>query len=170
MEIDRLSTLPEPLIVDILRRLSFNKEAATVLDLKEAGKTAVLSKRWRFLWTELPFVFRNDSRNFYEVRSFVATVSAALAARREAPLRSLFVGFNFDKRFASDVDSWVGFAGERRAKSLSLSLERNHGLYVLPRIIYSLPSLSSLLLRNSGGVGTTEEVTDRVRGVDAGCS
>lgn len=42
--IDRLGELPDSLLIHIL----------SFLNVKEAGRTSVLSKRWEFLWAQLP--------------------------------------------------------------------------------------------------------------------
>ncbi|TVU40475.1 hypothetical protein EJB05_13941, partial [Eragrostis curvula] len=72
---DRLSALPDDILVLILLRLD---------TADAAGRTSVLSRRWRRVWTLLPELrFR-----FFPAPHLIA---AALAAH-EVPLRHLFVG------------------------------------------------------------------------------
>ncbi|TVU40461.1 hypothetical protein EJB05_13927, partial [Eragrostis curvula] len=72
---DRLSALPDDILVLTLLRLD---SAAA------AGRTSVLSRRWRRVWTLLPELRFSFSPALH-------LIAAALAAH-EAPLRHLFVG------------------------------------------------------------------------------
>ncbi|KAK6135505.1 hypothetical protein DH2020_030758 [Rehmannia glutinosa] len=67
--IDRLSALPDSLLIRILSNLR----------MQEAAMTCVLSKRWQFLWTDLPRLeFRESSHRTEKTREFVAWVHRTL--------------------------------------------------------------------------------------------
>ncbi|THF98860.1 hypothetical protein TEA_006479 [Camellia sinensis var. sinensis] len=71
-EEDRISTLPDPILHEIL----------SSMDLKYAIQTCALSKRWRYLWTSLPnlhfdvdlFPLPNDSKRLHQFPHFVNQV------------------------------------------------------------------------------------------------
>lgn len=148
---DRVGALQDDLLLAIIERLG----------LKDAAKTAILSKRWRFVWTNLAFPFSDTSKNIDGKRRFVAMVHASLALRRGPALRTFSVAFNHESRFDGDVDSWL--AGiNNKAERVTLHLQRRNYLqlqeqerrytpqrrYTLPHFTYSTSSLTHLDLEN----------------------
>ncbi|KAL8525947.1 hypothetical protein ACS0TY_015243 [Phlomoides rotata] len=89
MPIDRFGELPDSLLI---HTLSF-------LTVKEAAITSVLSKRWEFLWAQLPSLeFRADSGAIEKVRNFVSWVNRTLAIRTVRSLENLD-GFTWHTSF-----------------------------------------------------------------------
>ncbi|KAL6538803.1 hypothetical protein OROMI_025129 [Orobanche minor] len=138
---DRLSALPDCLLVPILHRLG----------LKEAAKAALFSKQWRFLWTNLPLYFCERINGMEKIRRFVAHVDAVLAPLRDHPLGTLIFFFPYNKNLASDVDRWLDFAAKNKLKSFSLLLQHDFTVrppqnHTLPQFIYTILSLTRLHL------------------------
>ncbi|KAL3653052.1 hypothetical protein CASFOL_002733 [Castilleja foliolosa] len=134
MPIDRLSALPDGILIHIL----------SFLGLKESVVTSVLSKRWKFLWTELPRLeFYEESKERDKISKFVTMVNRTLLIRRGAHLEKFDVFFRYDESFASDVDSWLDFAVKNKAKEIRLHLwsRTEANLYRLPETMYSNPYL-----------------------------
>ncbi|KAL3653036.1 hypothetical protein CASFOL_002717 [Castilleja foliolosa] len=134
MPIDRLSALPDGILIHIL----------SFLGLKESAVTSVLSKRWEFFWAELPRLeFYEGSKERDKIRQFAAMINRTLLIRRGAHLEMFYVGFRYDESFASDVDSWLDFAVKNKAKEIRLHLwsRTRENLYRLPETMYSNPSL-----------------------------
>ncbi|VFQ73848.1 unnamed protein product [Cuscuta campestris] len=143
MEVDRLSALPDCLLIHIL----------SFLGLKKAAITSLLGKRWKLLWTELPtleFSLWEDWESRDKItqarREFVARVHKTLATRRGKCLEKLDVQFRYNKCFASDVDSWLGAALKLKVKHVSLALMFSKQSYPLHEMIYTYSSLTSLSL------------------------
>ncbi|KAK9052832.1 hypothetical protein SSX86_029462 [Deinandra increscens subsp. villosa] len=70
VEGDRLSALPDDLIHKIL----------SFIDIKEAIETSVLSSRWRFIWTSLPYL-SFTTEDFSSLPKFSKFVSRVLSHR-----------------------------------------------------------------------------------------
>ncbi|KAF7120058.1 hypothetical protein RHSIM_Rhsim13G0172700 [Rhododendron simsii] len=142
--VDRISECPDSVLVHILSLLS------TV----GAVKTQVLSKRWRFLWTFLPSLrFRSymsedsDDEDFVAEMNneFVAFVDKTLSSSN-GKLKKLEVEFEYERRLASNVDSWTRFAAIIGVEELRLDLrplgtDTDHEVhddvrYELPQLLY----------------------------------
>ncbi|KAF8391416.1 hypothetical protein HHK36_023721 [Tetracentron sinense] len=75
--------------------------------MKVAVKTAVLSKRWKFLWSSVPdldFYYSNEYEN-----EFVNLVDRTLILYQGSKIREFRVDFDYKDWFASHVDSWIRF-------------------------------------------------------------
>ncbi|KAL8489622.1 hypothetical protein ACS0TY_025508 [Phlomoides rotata] len=143
MPIDRLSVLPDSLLVRIL----------SFLYMKEAARTSVLSKRWKFLWAELPGLeFLDDywvsSTRTEKTLKFVSWVNRTIDIRKGNYLEKFQIKCNYDKCFASDVDTWVEFSVKNEVKVLSLMLYPGMvNDYKPPQMMYSCSSLTALRLK-----------------------
>ncbi|KAL3653057.1 hypothetical protein CASFOL_002738 [Castilleja foliolosa] len=132
--IDRLSALPDGILIHIL----------SFLGLKESAVTSVLSKRWEFIWTELPRLeFYEGSEERDKISKFVAMVNRTLLIRNGAHLEKFYVNFRYYESFASDVDSCLDFVLKTKAKKVCLHLRfvSEDELYGLPETMYSNSSL-----------------------------
>ncbi|KAI8574612.1 hypothetical protein RHMOL_Rhmol01G0369700 [Rhododendron molle] len=160
---DRISNLPDEVLVSIVSRLKF----------EQAASTSVLSRRWRDLWRfsrNLKLKFRDglwldfeDESFGLRCREFIDWVNYILKSHRGETIDGLSFEFCLDdKSFKSDIDSWISFAFQKRVKKLKLNFAcnwTNGGLgYPLTADIlhgYRLDSLTSLYLWH---VDVTEEV------------
>ncbi|CAH9078964.1 unnamed protein product [Cuscuta europaea] len=142
VSIDRISALPDCLLVHII----------SLLGMKEAATTSILGKRWQFLWAELPtlqfdsydWAERKESKNTID---FVAWVNRIIATRRGNYLEKMMVNFNYEDCFSTDVDNWIQFALENNVKEVSLRMDYSQDdFYILREMMYSSSSLTSLYL------------------------
>ncbi|KAL8489615.1 hypothetical protein ACS0TY_025505 [Phlomoides rotata] len=139
MPIDRLSELPDSLLVRIL----------SFLYMKEAVRTSVLSKRWKFLWAELPKLEFWEDLEIEKKFDFVSWVNRAIDIRKGGYLDKFVVKLvNYDECFASDVDAWVKFSVKNKVKELNLLLypRVKCDYYTPPQKMYSCSSLTDLHL------------------------
>ncbi|GFP79986.1 putative F-box/LRR-repeat protein at5g02930 [Phtheirospermum japonicum] len=140
MSIDWLSSLPDGILMHILSFLGF--------DVKHAAVTSVLSKRWQFLWSELPILnFCDHSRDLAKTREFVCWVHRTIILRSGAYLEQFGVDFLYNECYASDVNAWVRFAVQNKVKHLSLVMLSGRHFYTLPQVLYSGSYLTRLCLR-----------------------
>ncbi|CAH9073679.1 unnamed protein product [Cuscuta epithymum] len=137
MLIDRLSALPDSLLIHILSQLGMDK-AATL---------SVLSRRWQFLWTELPSLYFRGHRKTVDFVPWVHRALLLRLLRGAICLESFRVVFRYNNDFASDVNAWVHFAIKSKVKDLTLLLRSDEHFYTLPQALFSHSSLTSLWLQ-----------------------
>ncbi|XP_059658946.1 F-box/FBD/LRR-repeat protein At1g16930-like [Cornus florida] len=118
---DRISELPDVVLVSIL----------SLLTMKEAGRTSVLSKRWRYMWTHITALnfdaahiidgIRVGDKQLEEERpSYLSWVNQVLKTYNGPSLDEFRVQFDLDETCRFDIDNWINFALEKRVKSLDL--------------------------------------------------
>ncbi|KAL3620495.1 hypothetical protein CASFOL_035407 [Castilleja foliolosa] len=144
--VDRLSALPDCLIIHILSRL----------EVKQSAITALLSKRWQFLWTQSPRLIFSQKSDA-DIQDFVSRVNRTLVIYEQNDLDTFEVEFPYSKSYSPDVDVWVGFAVKNKAKQVSLLLnqffddeeedEEEDKMYTLPRTMFRCAQLKRLTLR-----------------------
>ncbi|KAL3654600.1 hypothetical protein CASFOL_001585 [Castilleja foliolosa] len=113
-QIDRLSDLPDSLIIRIL----------SLLEVKQYAITAVLAKRYRYLWRESPrLVFIEESQSPGIIRDFVARVNRTLlviSGVNRNGVKAFEIRFLYTNIYRCDVDVWFDFAIRNNVKQLSV--------------------------------------------------
>ncbi|XP_021800228.1 F-box/FBD/LRR-repeat protein At5g22700-like [Prunus avium] len=126
---DRISKLPDQVIVSIV----------SLLPLKEAAATSLLSRRWRYFWSStmtlnleaVNFEDRKTLSYFYQLdddireqkgHEYVNWVNHVLEQHRGQSIERFRVIFFLDNDFTSSIDKWVQFAMEKRVQVLELDL------------------------------------------------
>ncbi|XP_059657281.1 F-box/LRR-repeat protein At2g42730-like isoform X3 [Cornus florida] len=145
---DHISGLPDVVIVSIL----------SLLTMKEAGRTSLLSKRWRYMWTHITGLNFDALHVIYEVLLgnkeleverplYLSWVNQVLKLYNGPSIDQFRVQFDLDESCRFDIDNWVNFAIEKRVKRLELDFPVSWGStgYNFPdtgRITNHLHSLS----------------------------
>ncbi|XP_012831760.1 PREDICTED: F-box/LRR-repeat protein At3g58900-like [Erythranthe guttata] len=138
---DRISQLPDDILVYVLSFLS----------LKEAARTSVLSSRWINLSKHNPrLVFDAHSLPdriakqkgvavVVKWRKYVKWVNCILRSHRAATLKEFAVFYELNRLARNDITRWLEFAFARNVETLELDLSRNsdyfgyrHEHYVFP--------------------------------------
>ncbi|GFQ06991.1 putative F-box/LRR-repeat protein at3g28410 [Phtheirospermum japonicum] len=140
--IDRLSSLPDSIIIHIL----------SFLQVKHSAVTAVLSTRWRYLWPETPIlIFREKSSCPETTRNFVTRTHRTLVLCGRNGLETFEIEFSYSNVHSLDVDVWVDFVVRNKVKQVSLLLNSSPSsqldFYLLPQMIFRNSFLKRLILR-----------------------
>ncbi|KAH6811489.1 hypothetical protein C2S51_025251 [Perilla frutescens var. frutescens] len=138
---DRLSELPDSIIFQIF----------WLLRMREVVRTTILSKRWKNLWTTIPYLNFDDPRR-YDDSKFV---NRALILWRGFKILKFKFSFPYylNESLHSDVDLWVRLAKENGIEELYLYytnriIDVNYEeLYCLPQNLYLCSSLKVLWLK-----------------------
>ncbi|KAL7095330.1 hypothetical protein ACP275_10G017500 [Erythranthe tilingii] len=124
---DRISQLPDDILVDILSRLSLN----------EAGRTSVLSSRWTNLWKHTPYLNFDlgqtvldklyGQRKLFkrEKRKYVKWVNSVTRSHKSLTLKEFKIRFALDKSARKAITRWLEFAFSRQVESLELDIKNN---------------------------------------------
>ncbi|GMI77278.1 hypothetical protein like AT5G02700 [Hibiscus trionum] len=115
---DKITTLPDDILLTILSLLTF----------KEAVATSILSRRWQYLWTSRPnlhiryedVVLKDDRDDVYFRQSgkvhgdykdkCIQMVNQVLRGRKGRELQEFGIHYPLLKSSASHIDLWVAFA------------------------------------------------------------
>ncbi|XP_065624036.1 putative F-box/LRR-repeat protein At3g18150 [Quercus suber] len=143
-EEDRISTLPDSILLKILSSLC----------IKDAVVTGVLSKRWAFLWTSVPSL-RFTHTYFISSVYYANAVDDVLLLRRALKLTNFFVQFQYMPDLKPRINLWVLTMLEVKtwlpplAKRKSLVLDTQLDKWNLPGIanlLQSSPYLEKLVI------------------------
>lgn len=135
VSVDRISALPEPLILQILSLLPTNLVIAT----------SVLSKQWRYIWkmvSVLQFEFKGD------IHKFAENFSKSLLSHKAPVLETLHLKLN-DRCEDVYIGIWAGIAFTRHVRELELNLHFRRGNPIrLPSSLFCFDTIQTLKLKS----------------------
>ncbi|KAK9667290.1 hypothetical protein RND81_14G245600 [Saponaria officinalis] len=121
---DRISELPDEILVDCL----------SLLDMKSAAQTSIISRRWRYLWSHLstldfdhalmyPEEFESFWKNEkYKTSKYFAWINQVVSVHRGTSIDKFRVRSRYFISYVTQFDKWVEFALFKRVKELVLDL------------------------------------------------
>ncbi|KAM5576514.1 F-box/LRR-repeat protein [Rosa sericea] len=133
---DRISGLPDEILLSIL----------SLLPLKEAQATSILSRRWQDVWAYCTTLNFDDEKNLARLRlydkqalelemcRYVNWVDSVLKQHRALNIERFRVYFKLDSR--SCIDKWIQFAMRKGVQMLELDFGYSGYLY-LPKYRFS---------------------------------
>ncbi|CAN7043114.1 unnamed protein product [Brassica oleracea var. botrytis] len=134
---DRISVLPDALLVQIL----------LLLPIKEAVATSILSKPWRCIWTLMPKLVCKDTKHTNS-KSVWWFFEQSLQLHKSPILEHLEV--KLGSRCPADVDvgKLILKAVERNIRLLDFNLKWSAKPISLPKTLYTCKTLKKLILSN----------------------
>ncbi|XP_015160780.1 putative F-box/LRR-repeat protein At5g02930 [Solanum tuberosum] len=136
---DRISELPVHIIHHSLCY-------CTKLNLKEAARSCILSKRWYYCWISRPHLIFDqfEGNKYMPPEKYVKLVDQSLRSHVEQNLRLelLILGYR-DEELDSHLDTWIELAVKLNVTLLGISLPL---LISLPDAIYAAKKLTVLWL------------------------
>ncbi|XP_055960394.1 F-box/FBD/LRR-repeat protein At1g16930-like [Mercurialis annua] len=125
-----LNNLLDDVLVDIISRL----------DIKEAIRTNVLSKRWEYLWaSKSDFDFEEGCN---DMRYFMCIVDRAFASRNSSSINEFRLSCEVGHD-DSHIKTWICAAVKRNVHAVNIILD---GVFVLPSCLLTCATLTSLCL------------------------
>ncbi|XP_047311121.1 putative F-box/LRR-repeat protein At3g18150 [Impatiens glandulifera] len=113
-------------------------EIICLLDMKDAVKTSILSKRWRYIWANHVVDLKFNHVNILGLRTvphkrkwagleivFVKTVDKIMKQRLEgkrSKVNSFCIQFPLGPRFSSSIDGWIDFVVANNVETIDLDL------------------------------------------------
>ncbi|XP_074286213.1 putative F-box/FBD/LRR-repeat protein At4g00315 isoform X2 [Silene latifolia] len=122
---DRISELPDDILVECL----------SLLEMKNAAQTSILSKRWRYLSTYLTCLdFDADvmypeqaatywKNHGYEISRYFGWVNQVVCMHQSPSIDKFRVYSTFVSGYGTQLNKWVKFAFSKQVKELVLNLD-----------------------------------------------
>ncbi|VYS62587.1 unnamed protein product [Arabidopsis thaliana] len=134
---DRMSQLPEALIIQIL----------SLLPTEVAVTTSVLSKQWQFLWKMLPKLNFDSLDQRHEFKTFSKNVKRALLSHKAPVLHSLHLIVHLHLCNSMNTAKLIGIAFACNLRKLVLEVDG--GRFSIPESLYNCETLDTLELKYS---------------------
>ncbi|EYU33419.1 hypothetical protein MIMGU_mgv1a0257491mg, partial [Erythranthe guttata] len=112
---DRISHLPDDILVDLL----------SLLSLKEAVCTSVLSSRWHNLWKHTYSLNFDPHDSLQKEEKYVKWVNSVIRKHKAAILKDFVIRLRLSRTFQKDVNRWIEFAFARHVQRLELDLSKS---------------------------------------------
>ncbi|KFK27928.1 hypothetical protein AALP_AA8G448900 [Arabis alpina] len=135
MSVDRISELPEALLIQIL----------SSLPTKLVISTSVLSQRWRSVWEMMPNLEFDQSNG--NIKGFAENVSKSLLLHKAPILQSLHLKVR-DRCEHVYVGIWVAIAFNRHVRDFELDLNFYGNPVRFPSCLFCFNELETLKLKN----------------------
>ncbi|XP_021729137.1 F-box/LRR-repeat protein At3g26922-like [Chenopodium quinoa] len=129
--VDRIGDLPDDVLLHLL----------SFVDMKSAGRTSLVSKRWRYVWTYLldldfehpdfhlihrPKTVCRPSYN-YQLNRYCKWVNQVMTGNRASYLTTFRIHFPLYGSYTTNIDKWIAMALSKNVSNLELNLSTQNG-------------------------------------------
>ncbi|CAO2167946.1 unnamed protein product [Urochloa humidicola] len=102
----------------------------SLLSLKEAARTSIVSRNWRTLWTHHPNLTfdgtrkGSDDEDYVKIErsEFIETVNSIVQQHTGAGLNRFCIRYGLDRKSSDHLDRWIRFATAAKAKTIDINL------------------------------------------------
>uniref|UniRef100_A0A1D1XKT2 F-box/FBD/LRR-repeat protein At1g13570 n=1 Tax=Anthurium amnicola TaxID=1678845 RepID=A0A1D1XKT2_9ARAE len=131
---DVISSLPKDVIDTILK----------LLPIKDAVRTSMLSRKWRYAWTTLPRLVFTD-KQLPELKTNIVKIMDQVLSRHMGTV----VKFHLSTRLhdVPDLDRWISILCDKGVQEFIFKLDWG-APYIVPSTLFSCESLKYLKLSN----------------------
>ncbi|KAF3585731.1 hypothetical protein F2Q69_00031171 [Brassica cretica] len=133
---DLISNLPDVILQHIL---------CFVPTTKDAISTSLLSRRWRYVWCEVPSLSLDVG-----TLTTAASVNEALTRYTAPKTKSFQLTIKYVMKNIPYMDTWIKFAMSHNVENLSLNFLHYYGGYKLLDFFYNSSSVKQLNIKLSG--------------------
>nr|VDD45848.1 unnamed protein product [Brassica oleracea] len=133
---DLISNLPDVILQHIL---------CFVPTTKDAISTSLLSRRWRYVWCEVPSLSLDVG-----TLTTAAWVNEALTRYTAPKTKSFHLTIKYVMKNIPYMDTWIKFAMSHNVENLSLNFLHYYGGYKLLDFFYNSSSVKQLNIKLSG--------------------
>ncbi|KAL0712038.1 hypothetical protein Bca4012_019016 [Brassica carinata] len=139
---DRISHLPEHLLLKILSFLPTTKDVVA---------TMVLSKRWQFLWMLVPRLVYDDSHRNITKESFSRFVDRSLLLHEAPVLDSLQFRLGWKSSDVDNIGVWARTVARRHVRELVIEIDRSSctAPSIIPKSLYTVSGMLVTLRLNN---------------------
>ncbi|XP_077228046.1 F-box/FBD/LRR-repeat protein At1g13570-like isoform X2 [Tasmannia lanceolata] len=134
--LDRISDLPTPILTSIL----------SLVPIKQAARTSVLSKNWRYIWNSITNLYLNDTDFHHRGSKWLSIVYHILHSRLDPIDRCCFY-FKFVKLYTNHFDNFILCLNNKGIRELVLT-NVGTNLYQITPYVFFCSALRKLELLN----------------------
>ncbi|KAL3620127.1 hypothetical protein CASFOL_035039 [Castilleja foliolosa] len=145
MKRNLIDRLPDAVLVSVV----------TFLPFKEAVRTSVLARKWRYFWVFNRVLDFDGSKTVYRLRgrrdelqeeriNFVDWVNRVLSLHSSETLDEFRLLFNLNMNNIKDINNWIEFSFKKRVKKLDLNFAENAFIRFEEGAPYNFPNVYHL--------------------------
>ncbi|XP_019257693.1 PREDICTED: F-box/FBD/LRR-repeat protein At1g13570-like [Nicotiana attenuata] len=146
----RYRTLPPDILSNLPRKVI--DEILMCLPLRDALRTSILSKRWRYIWRRLPQLTLEQTlwkkeENITDLTSNFSKIVSHILVYHAGPVKKFSLCIPYLDR-CSNIDSLINFLSRNGIQHLVLRLPIRGSSYELPPLFFTCFQLRHLTLNN----------------------
>lgn len=99
----------------------------SLLSMKEAVVTSIISTRWRFLWCNL-IQLNFDGTETLERDKYINQVNSVIKTYNHLKVQDFRIWFDLDYNYSKCINNWLQFAADKKVEMLELNLKKRNSI------------------------------------------